>query len=114
MQGPRLNWCLLERQLDALRSAPRRRETETADVCLLLEGTYPYVTGGVSSWVHQLVTAMPDRTFALFHIGARADAGLEPRYALPKNVVAFEEMFLFDDAPAAEPLRISRAERARF
>ena len=24
-----------------------------ADVCLVLEGTYPYVSGGVSSWVHE-------------------------------------------------------------
>ena len=28
-------------------------------VCLLLEGTYPYVSGGVSTWVHQIIEAMP-------------------------------------------------------
>ena len=30
-----------------------------ADVGLLLEGTYPYVSGGVSSWVHQIINGFP-------------------------------------------------------
>src|SRR5206468_1935910 len=30
------------------------RRADKADVALLLEGTYPFVSGGVSSWVHQL------------------------------------------------------------
>ena len=33
--------------------------TDSADVCLVLEGTYPYVSGGVSAWVHDL--PWPDR-----------------------------------------------------
>ena len=37
----------------------------TADVCLLLEGTYPFVSGGVSSWVHQLLLAHSDLSFHL-------------------------------------------------
>ena len=40
-----------------------------ADVTLLLEGTYPYVAGGVSSWVHQMISSYPNRRFALMHIG---------------------------------------------
>ena len=36
-----------------------------ADVTLILEGTYPYVAGGVSSWVHQILNSYPDRRFAL-------------------------------------------------
>ena len=28
---------------------------EPADVCLFLEGTYPYATGGVSTWTHELI-----------------------------------------------------------
>jgi glycosyltransferase involved in cell wall biosynthesis len=59
-----------------------------ADVCLVLEGTYPYVVGGVSAWIHQLVSALPEFRFALFHISATA--GEEPacRYAMPPNVVS--------------------------
>ncbi|HCO91849.1 MAG TPA: hypothetical protein DIT40_12840, partial [Alphaproteobacteria bacterium] len=33
-----------------------------ADVCLLLEGTYPYVTGGVSNWVHDVIGMQSDKT----------------------------------------------------
>ena len=30
-----------------------------ADVCLLVEGTYPFVSGGVSSWVHDIILRPP-------------------------------------------------------
>ena len=30
-----------------------KEEAVTADICLLLEGTWPYVRGGVSSWIHR-------------------------------------------------------------
>jgi polysaccharide biosynthesis protein PelF len=62
--------------------------TPAADVCLILEGTYPYVTGGVSEWIHQLVTALPELRFAIFHISATAGEVHEPRYTLPENVVS--------------------------
>ena len=29
------------------------------DVCLLVEGTYPFVAGGVSSWVHDIIMRAP-------------------------------------------------------
>ena len=28
-------------------------------ICLVLEGCYPYVNGGVSTWMHQYITEMP-------------------------------------------------------
>ena len=36
-----------------------------ADVCLILEGTYPYVTGGVSVWTDDLIRAQSHLTFHL-------------------------------------------------
>ena len=59
-----------------------------SDVCLLLEGTYPYVSGGVSSWVHDIVRSMPELGFALLHIGPTEGAYGEPRYVLPDNVTS--------------------------
>ena len=62
------------------------RDARQADICLLLEGTYPFVAGGVSSWVHDLVRAQSDLNFALVSIVP----DLTPRrqvYELPKNVV---------------------------
>lgn len=66
--------------------------TPAADVCLILEGTYPYVTGGVSAWIHQLVTALPELRFALFHISASHGETHEPRYTLPANVVSLVDV----------------------
>ncbi len=37
-------------------------------VCILVEGTYPYITGGVSSWVQMLVENMPDIEFDVVHL----------------------------------------------
>ena len=42
-------------------SLPR---ADSADICLLLEGTFPYVSGGVSSWVNQIIRGFPEYTFA--------------------------------------------------
>lgn len=65
-----------------------------ADVTLLLEGTYPFVSGGVSSWVHQIIGGLPDKRFALCFLGGSADQYEKLRYELPKNVVHLEEHFL--------------------
>lgn len=84
-------------------------ETKIADVCLILEGTYPYVQGGVSSWVHQIVTELPEVTFALFFLGSVRDQAKQKRYTPPANVISLTEVFLFEKLPAeqlvAAPLR---------
>tara|TARA_R110002072_G_scaffold25443_2_gene84973 strand:+ start:32954 stop:34453 length:1500 start_codon:yes stop_codon:yes gene_type:complete len=69
----------------------------TADVCLLLEGTYPFVPGGVSSWVHQIIRGLPDMTFALVHISPRVGWYDKPVYELPDNVVEMVETHLMGD-----------------
>ena len=78
-----------ERQGDGtpLRSVP---DYKRVDVCLILEGTYPYVTGGVSAWVQGLLTGLPDLTFAIVHLSTGGEKR-EARYPLPPNLVAFIE-----------------------
>lgn len=39
-----------------------------ADVCLIVEGAYPYVVGGVANWLHDLILSFPDLEFALVAI----------------------------------------------
>lgn len=34
-------------------------------VCIIVEGCYPYVAGGVSSWVHGLIQSFPKVEFIL-------------------------------------------------
>ncbi|HET8934879.1 MAG TPA: GT4 family glycosyltransferase PelF, partial [Polyangiales bacterium] len=70
--------------------------TKEADIALLLEGTYPYVRGGVSSWVHQIITGLPLVTFSLIFVGGRRTDYGEIRYELPKNVVHVETHYLED------------------
>ena len=59
---------------------------EPADVCLLLEGTYPYVSGGVSTWTHDLIRAHKDLKFALVSIVAGSTSRRQS-FELPPNVV---------------------------
>ena len=67
---------------------------ERADIGLLLEGTFPYVSGGVSSWVNQIIRGFPQYTFALVFIGSRAEDYGDAKYALPDNVVHLETHYL--------------------
>lgn len=67
------------------------------DVALLLEGTFPYVSGGVSSWVNQIIRAFPDLTFAVVFIGSRRSDYGEMRYTLPDNVKHIETHYLHED-----------------
>lgn len=74
---------------------------------LLLEGTFPYVAGGVSSWVDQIIRGFPLVEFGICFIGSRqADYG-SPKYALPDNVVHFERHFImeFPKPPKIKPKR---------
>lgn len=66
------------------------------DICLLLEGTYPYVAGGVSSWVDQLLNRYKDLTFSILYLGPRRSAQKKMHYKIPENVVDFREIYLFD------------------
>jgi glycosyltransferase involved in cell wall biosynthesis len=56
-----------------------------ADVCLILEGTYPFVTGGVSTWTHDLILAQEHLNFHLATL-LPLNSNPTPRYPLPKNV----------------------------
>lgn len=76
-----------------------------AEICLLVEGAYPYVTGGVSNWIHELVRNLPHLTFAIVYVGTRPDATRKVLYRLPPNVVAFHEIFLSDLTRLQKPAR---------
>ncbi|MFQ5846012.1 MAG: GT4 family glycosyltransferase PelF, partial [Planctomycetota bacterium] len=68
-----------------------------ADICLVLEGTYPFVSGGVSSWVHHLVTHLPHLRFTVLHISPTRNYYTKgPLYDVPENVVAIDEVHLHE------------------
>ena len=66
-------------------------------ICLILEGCYPYINGGVSTWMHQYINEMPEHEFVLWVIGAKAEDRDKFVYQLPANVVGVQQVFL-DDA----------------
>lgn len=84
-------------------TTPKLLPHEQADVCLILEGTYPYIRGGVSSWVHQIIAGLPEITFALLFIGDKKSSYGELRYSLPANVVDLTEVFLLSTDEIPEP-----------
>ncbi len=67
--------------------------TDPADICLVLEGTYPYVAGGVSTWTHDLLLTHPDLRFHLVSLlPTREDR--EPRYVVPSNVIGMDHIYI--------------------
>ena len=88
-----------------MNGSPRFDPQAQADICLLLEGTFPYVRGGVSTWVRQMIEGMPHLRFSIIYLGAEAGSQGEPAYELPDNVVHLETHWLLgaaveEDAPA--------------
>ena len=64
-----------------------------ADVCLIVEGGYPYVVGGVASWADALMRASPQLTFHIIAISIAS----QPRrrsYVLPANAVDVIDVIL--------------------
>jgi glycosyltransferase involved in cell wall biosynthesis len=73
------------------------------DVTLLLEGTYPYVSGGVSSWVHQIIRGLPDLTFSLVFLGGAPSQYGALKYKLPSNVVQLQAHYMMEAGQKLKP-----------
>lgn len=76
-----------------------------SDVCLVLEGTYPYVRGGVSSWVHEIVRELPDIKFSILSIMPTPAFTREERFILPDNVQSIINVYLQDYHFKKRPFR---------
>ncbi len=69
------------------KSSNLESQSSNVDICLLLEGTYPFVPGGVSSWVHSLIEGLSEITFYLYVLLPDSEEK-EFRYKIPSNVKA--------------------------
>lgn len=85
----------------ASRDGAFRRET---DVCILVEGCYPYVPGGVSAWIDWLIRTQTDTSFSVVVLWPKP-TGQAPRYALPPNVVSLQHIYLQDFGGEPLPAR---------
>ena len=63
-------------------------------ICVICEGCYPFVAGGVSSWLHGLIRAMPQHEFVIWAIGAQEKSRGKYAYEMPPNVVALKDVYL--------------------
>ncbi|MBF0161481.1 MAG: GT4 family glycosyltransferase PelF [Magnetococcales bacterium] len=63
-----------------------QEKPKDADVCIILEGTYPFVSGGVSAWVHDLIGSLPEITFHLVSV-IPPQQNRKHIYAVPANVI---------------------------
>lgn len=91
----------------------RKTPEPEADIALLLEGTYPYIRGGVSSWIHQMITGLPEYSFALIFLGGAREHYGEQQYRLPENVKHLECHYLMDKEEVGKP-RPRQGKRAAF
>ncbi len=65
-------------------------------ICLVAEGCYPYVVGGVSSWIHSMIQAFPNIEFSILAIVANRSQRGKFVYELPQNVTQVYEAYLDD------------------
>ncbi len=69
------------------------------DVCLLLEGSYPFVSGGVSTWMHNLIRSLPDIKFSAVCLLASSTEEHQLRYTLPSNFRIDNIIYIHDSDP---------------
>lgn len=65
-------------------------------ICIVAEGCYPYVVGGVSGWVHSMIQAFPQHEFIILSIISDRKQSGKFAYELPENVVQVCESYLQD------------------
>ena len=65
-------------------------------VCIIAEGCYPYVVGGVSSWIHSFIQTFSEHEFCIVSIIANRKQSGRFVYDLPDNVYELREVYLDD------------------
>lgn len=63
-------------------------------ICFITEGSYPYILGGVSSWIHNMIKAYPEHEFIIYAISTEEKNKGKYKYELPENVVEIVDVFL--------------------
>lgn len=65
-------------------------------ICIIAEGCYPYVVGGVSSWIHNMIKSFPDIEFNLIAIISNRSTSGKFTYELADNLTEVHEVYLQD------------------
>ena len=74
-------------------------------ICLVAEGCYPYVIGGVSGWINNLITSFPEYEFIMLAIISDRSVSGKFKYTLPENLTEVHEVYLNDKSMLPEKAR---------
>jgi polysaccharide biosynthesis protein PelF len=102
-------------------AAPGDEDLSMVDVAIVAESTYPFLKGGVSAVVQDIVAGNQDLTFGIIHIAWDSDAPSTTLYQVPPNVLWVHTLYLSmrehrDDFMRlrGQALGMGRAARARL
>lgn len=65
-------------------------------ICIIAEGCYPYVVGGVSGWINNLITSFPEHEFIMLAVVSDRSVRGKFKYTLPDNLTEVYEVYLND------------------
>ena len=60
----------------------------------MAESTYPYLKGGVSAVMHDIIVGNPDLTFGILHIAWDSNGSKRDLYGMPPNVQWLQHVYL--------------------
>ena len=66
-------------------------------ICIIAEGCYPYVVGGVSGWINNLIASFPNHEFIMLAIVSDRSISGKFKYTLPNNMTEVYEVYLNDN-----------------
>ncbi|MBP5494150.1 MAG: GT4 family glycosyltransferase PelF [Lachnospiraceae bacterium] len=72
-------------------------------ICIVAEGCYPYVVGGVSGWINSMIKSFPEHEFVVLSIVSDRSMSGKFQYTLPDNVSEVYEAYLNDDDWGTKP-----------
>lgn len=64
------------------------------DVGIVAESTYPYLKGGVSAVIHDIIENNPELSFGIIHLSWDSDSPSTDLYGLPPNVAWVKTIYL--------------------
>jgi polysaccharide biosynthesis protein PelF len=77
--------------------------SDSADICLIAEGSYPYYSGGVAGWAQELIQFHKERTFHILTL-MPPNPDLTPHYLFPPNVIG-HTVWIVQDLPSGASAR---------
>lgn len=72
-------------------------------ICIVAEGCYPYVVGGVSGWINSMIKSFPEHEFVVLSIISDRSTSGKFQYKLPDNVSEVYEAYLNDNDWGTKP-----------